>query len=146
MVNSKPYTGRIEIHRSIIEEVAKYPNALDSIREYVCNGWDADAERLEITINANDLKIEDWGSGISNWSLFWGVADQHKSDVQQTTKLKRNPIGRKGLGKLSYSMLGEGISVETRTASKAEFSYPIKQFTEFEAIPREKIGEVLNHK
>ena len=146
MVDSKPYTGRIEIHRSIIEEVAKYPNALDSIREYVCNGWDADAERLEITINANDLKIEDWGSGISNWSLFWGVADQHKSDVQQTTKLKRKPIGRKGLGKLSYSMLGEGISVETRTASKAEFSYPIKQFTEFEAIPREKIGEVLNHK
>jgi len=146
MADSKPYTGRIEIHRSIIEEVAKYPNALDSIREYVCNGWDADAERLEITINANDLKIEDWGSGISNWSLFWGVADQHKSDVKQTTKLKRKPIGRKGLGKLSYSMLGEGISVETRTASKAEFSYPIKQFTEFEAIPREKIGEVLNHK
>ena len=43
-------------------------------------------------------------------------------------------------------MIGEEISVETRTASKAEFSYPIKQFTEFVATPRRKIGEVLNHK
>ena len=146
MVNYKPYTGRIEIHRTILEEVAKYPHVLDSIREYVCNGWDADAERLEITIDANNLKIEDWGSGISNWSLFWGVADQHKSEVQQTTRFKRKPIGRKGLGKLSYSMIGKKISVETRTANKAEFSYPIKQFTEFEAIPRRKIDEVLNHK
>ena len=92
MVNYKPYTGRIEIHRTILEEVAKYPNVLDTIREYVCNGWDADAERLEITVDANELKIEDWGSGISNWSLFWGVADQHKSEVQETTKLKRKPI------------------------------------------------------
>ena len=70
MEDSKPYTGRIEIHRTILEEVAKYPNVLDTIREYVCNGWDADAERLEITVDANELKIEDWGSGISNWSLF----------------------------------------------------------------------------
>ena len=146
MVNYKPYTGRIEIHRTILEEVSKYPHVLDTIREYVCNGWDADAERLEITVDANELKIEDWGSGISNWSLFWGVADQHKSEVQQTTRFKRKPIGRKGLGKLSYSMIGEEISVETRTANKAEFSYPVKQFTEFEAIPRRKIDEVLNHK
>ena len=143
---TKPYGGQIQIHRSIIEEVAKYPYALDSIREYVCNGWDADAERLEITIDANDLKIEDWGSGISNWSLFWGVADQHKSEVEQTTRLKRKPIGRKGLGKLSYSMLGKEISVETRTASKAEFSYPVKEFTRFVAIPRKKIDAVLSHK
>ena len=146
MEDSKPYTGRIEIHRTILEEVAKYPHVLDTIREYVCNGWDADAERLEITVDANELKIEDWGSGISNWSLFWGVADQHKSEVQQTTRFKRKPIGRKGLGKLSYSMIGKEISVETRTANKAEFSYPVKQFTEFEAIPRRKIDEVLNHK
>ena len=100
LVNNQPYKGRIVIHSSIIQEVSKYPNALDAVREYICNGWDADAEKIEITITNEFLRIEDWGTGISNFNLFWGVADQHKSDIEYTPKLKRCPIGRKGLGKL----------------------------------------------
>ena len=97
---------------SIIEEVSKYPNALDAIREYIANAWDADADKLEITIDDNLIKIEDWGTGISNFKVFWGVADQHKSAIEFTTKYGRKPIGRKGLGKLSFAMLGNNISVD----------------------------------
>ena len=50
MANGEPYSGRIVISPKIIQEISKYPNALDSIREYVANAWDADADRLEITI------------------------------------------------------------------------------------------------
>ncbi len=146
MIEPKPYTGSIKIHRTILEEVSKYPQTLDAVREYICNAWDADSERLEITVSSDELKIEDWGSGIGNWDLFWGVADQHKSDIQQTRKFKRKPIGRKGLGKLSFSMLGEEISVETRTMSKAEFSYPVNQFQQYKAVPRKRVDEVLTHK
>jgi len=141
MRQNTSYTGRIVIHSSIIEEVAKYPKALDAVREYVCNGWDADADRLEITITDELLRIEDWGTGISNFDLFWGVADQHKSEIEFTPKYHRKPIGRKGLGKLSFSMLGDSIDVETRTAYKAEYSVPNFKEMGYTAYPREKINE-----
>ena len=146
IADTQPYSDRIVIHSSVIQEISKYPNALDSIREYVANAWDADADRLEITLADNYLKIEDWGTGISSFKLFWGVADQHKSGIVLTPKFKRKPIGRKGLGKLSYMMLGNKISVETRTAYKAEYSDADFSNMKFDVFPRNKIGEVLNHK
>jgi len=145
MANNQPYKGRIVIQSSIIQEVSKYPKALDAVREYICNGWDADAEKIEITITSEFLKIEDWGSGISNFELFWGVADQHKSGIECTPKLKRNPIGRKGLGKLSFTMLGESIDVETRTTHTAEYSVANFEKMDFEVYPRGQIDEVLSH-
>jgi hypothetical protein len=146
IADTQPYSDRIVIHSSVIEEVSKYPNALDSIREYVANSWDADADRLEITLGDNYLRIEDWGTGVSNFKLFWGVADQHKSGIVLTPKYKRKPIGRKGLGKLSYMMLGNKISVETRTPHKAEYSDADFSNMKFDVLPRKKIDEVLNHK
>ena len=32
IVNNEPYTDDIVIHSSVIEEISKYPNVLDSIR------------------------------------------------------------------------------------------------------------------
>jgi len=86
-IDTQPYSGRIVIHPSIIQEISKYPNVYDSVREYVANAWDADADRLEITIADNYLKIEDWGTGIANFELFWGIADQHKCQNS-----KENPL------------------------------------------------------
>ena len=146
LVNNQPYKGKIVIHPSVMQEVSKYPKALDAVREYVCNGWDADADRLEITITNEFLRIEDWGTGISNFALFWDVADQHKAEIEQTPKYKRKPIGRKGLGKLSFSMLGESMEVETRTTFKAEFSVADLDKMDYEVYPRDQIDEVLGHK
>lgn len=146
VINGQPYSDDIVINSSIIQEVAKYPNALDALREYIANGWDADAERLEIEIRDSLIRIEDWGTGISNFKLFWGVADQHKSMIDLTPKLRRKPIGRKGLGKLSFSMLGDDISVETRTSYKAEFSTADFKKMKFEVFPRTQINEALSHK
>lgn len=146
IVNNEPYADDIVIHPSVIEEVSKYPNALDSIREYVANAWDADAERLEITVRDNSLRIEDWGSGISNFKVFWGVADQYKAGIDWTPRFRRKPIGRKGLGKLSFMMLGNKISVETRTSFKAEYSDADFKRMRFYGLPRKKINEVLSHR
>jgi len=144
--NNQPYKGKIVIHSSVIEEVSKYPNALDAVREYIANGWDADADRMEITVSKEFIKIEDWGTGISNFELFWGVADQHKSEIEYTAKFKRKPIGRKGLGKLSFTMLGKNIGVETRTGHKAEYSVANFNDMDFDVYPRKKLDEVLEHR
>jgi len=146
LVNNQPYKGKIVIHSSIIQEVSKYPNTLDAVREYICNGWDADADRLDITITDEFLRIEDWGTGISNFAVFWGVADQHKAQMEFTPKYKRKPIGMKGLGKLSFTMLGTNIEVETRTSYKAEYSSADFDTMEYQTYPREKIDEVLSHR
>jgi len=143
--NNQPYKGKIIIYSAVIEEVSMYPNALDALREYICNGWDADAKRIEITVEKNLLKIEDWGTGISNFTRFWAVADQHKSEIEFTPKYKRRPIGRKGLGKLSYSMLGDDISVETRTHNSAVYSTANFENMDYDVFPRKNIGEVLSH-
>lgn len=146
IVNNEPYTDDIIIHSSVIEEVSKYPNVLDSIREYVANAWDADSERLEITVKDNSLSIEDWGSGITNFKVFWGVADQYKAAIELTPRFRRKPIGRKGLGKLSFMMLGNKISVETRTSFTAEYSDADFNKMKFYGYPRKKINEVLSHR
>jgi len=145
-IDQEPYSGRIIIHSSIIQEVSKYPNIFDSIREYVANAWDADADRLEISIEENFLRIEDWGTGISDFEGFWGVADQHKSGIVLTPKFKRKPIGRKGLGKLSYMMIGNKMLIETRTAYKAEYSDADFSTSKFYVKPRVRVDEVLSHK
>ena len=145
IIKGEPYSDDIVIHSSVIEEVSKYPNALDCIREYVANAWDADAERLEITITDNSIRMEDWGAGIANFKVFWGVADQHKSSIELTPKFRRKPIGRKGLGKLSFMMLGNKITVETRTSYKAEFSDADFKKMKFNVIPRIKTDEALLH-
>src|SRR3972149_6081645 len=146
IVNNGPYSDDIVIHSSIIEEVSKYPNVLDSIREYVANAWDADSERLEITVRDESLRIEDWGSGINNFKVFWGVANQHKAAIELTPKFRRKPIGRKGLGKLSFMMLGNKISVETRTSYKAEYSDANFTKMKFYGYPRENMSEALSHR
>jgi len=146
IVEEKPYTDDIVIHSSVIEEISKYPNVLDSIREYVANAWDADSERLEITVKDNSISIEDWGSGITNFKVFWGVADQYKAAIELTPRFRRKPIGRKGLGKLSFMMLGNKISVETRTSFKAEYSDADFNKMKFYGYPRKKINEVLSHR
>ena len=146
IVNNESYTDDIVIHSSVIEEVSKYPNVLDSIREYVANAWDADSERLEITVKDNSLCIEDWGSGITNFKVFWGVADQHKVAIELTPRFRRKLIGRKGLGKLSFMMIGNKISVETRTSYKSEYSDADFNKMKFYGYPRKKINEVLSHR
>ena len=145
IVKNQPYSDDIVIHSSVIEEVSKYPNTLDCIREYVANAWDADADRLDIIIKDNLLRIEDWGIGIANFKVFWGVADQHKSAIELTPRYRRKLIGRKGLGKLSYMMLGNKISVETRTSYKSEFSVADFKKMKYDVFPRAKIDEVLSH-
>ena len=145
IVKNQPYSDDIVIHSSVIEEVSKYPNALDCIREYVANAWDADADRLDITLRDNFMRIDDWGTGIANFKVFWGVADQHKSAIELTPRYRRKLIGRKGLGKLSYMMLGNKISVETRTAYNAEFSVADFKKMKYDVFPRDKIDEVLSH-
>lgn len=146
IVKDGSYSDDIVIHSSVIEEISKYPNALDCIREYIANAWDADAERLEITVNDNSIRIEDWGSGITNYKVFWGVADQHKASIELTPRFQRKPIGKKGLGKLSFMMIGNKISVETRTSYKAEFSVADFKKMKYEVFPRTRSNEALPHK
>ena len=97
-VKGTQWSGDIKINPSIINQVSLYPNYLDCIREYIANAWDADADRVEITITDKEMIWEDWGLGIQDISQFWEIATPMKKGIEVTPKFHRQPIGAKGIG------------------------------------------------
>ncbi len=117
----EPYTDDIVIN--VLDfDANSFVKSINPIQEFIVNAWDADSEKVMITITSDSLIIEDWGTGIDNFKKFWTIGSQHKSSVKSTPTLRRKPIGWRGLGKLSFSKLGSNMLVETRTKQKAESS------------------------
>lgn len=96
-----------------------YSNTPAVISEVIANAWDADATRVEITIDTNDntITVTDNGHGmdldeINNRYLLVGY---RRRDEQGTETPKgRAPMGRKGIGKLSLFSIATTISVHTK--------------------------------
>ena len=108
------YTDDIVIHLYDFD-VNSYVKSINAIQEFIVNAWDADSDKVKISITPEQFIIEDWGTGIDNFKQFWEIGNQSKSSVKFTPKFKRKPIGWRGLGKLSFSKLGSKIIVETKT-------------------------------
>lgn len=96
-----------------------YSNVPAVLSEAVANAWDADASRVDITLDPSEgrIVIQDDGSGmtradVNNRFLFVGYV--RRADQPGETPLKRRkPMGRKGIGKLSLFSIANEILVET---------------------------------
>lgn len=93
-----------------------YSNMPSVISEVVANSWDADAKKVDITIDsdAGTITIFDDGSGmnvddINNRFLHIGYCK--RLEAAQSKEFKRNVMGRKGIGKLSLFSIAQIISV-----------------------------------
>ena len=89
------------------------------ISEVVANSYDADAELVEIEINADDglITVIDDGCGMTRDEcnhkyLEVGYARRSLGDIY-TPKHHRHVMGRKGIGKLSLFSIAEVIEVHT---------------------------------
>lgn len=96
-----------------------YGGPVPSVTELVVNAWDADAERVEISIPADvktpgaEIVVRDYGSGMSfeemnNYYLHIGY--ERRSRGERTPK-DRLVMGRKGIGKLAGFGIAEDIIV-----------------------------------
>lgn len=98
-----------------------YSNIAAVLTEAVANAWDADAAKVEITIDPDGkfVEIKDDGIGLSIVDMntkYLRVGYRRREEDQETgrTTAKGRPVmGRKGLGKLSLFSIANTIEVHS---------------------------------
>jgi hypothetical protein len=118
------------------------------IGELVSNAWDADAERVSITIpettftDDSEIVIEDDGDGMTDKDLrtaYLIVGRDRRKDLgdNPTKKHHRRVMGHKGIGK--FSAFGIAGEIEVETVKNGETSRFVMSYAELEskAVNRE---------
>ena len=113
-----PYRMRLSLNVLQHLGLRLYSNVPAVLSEVVANAWDADAKEVGITLDLDQQRIviQDNGTGmnrndINERFLFVGYS---RREVQcGKTAMGRNPMGRKGIGKLSLFSIADEILVET---------------------------------
>ena len=104
----------------------EYPSSERALKELVDNAWDADAERVTISLpqplSGGPIIIQDDGTGMTEEELrrhYLSIAtDRRSRRGERTTKKNRQVKGRKGIGKFSGLMAASVMMLETRARGK----------------------------
>ncbi len=118
-----------EILRRLGEELGA--NQEQGILELVRNAYDADALNCKVELKATDepggtLRVEDDGNGMdldtlrSGWLL---LGRSLKVTQPALTRLGRQPIGEKGLGRLAALRLGNNVRLISRPCTQRGMEY-----------------------
>lgn len=123
MPDSQDHRYEMSISLRILDHLGLnlYSNTPAVISEVIANAWDADATRVEITIdtNNNTITVTDNGNGMNldEINRRYLLVGYRRRDEQGTETLKgRRPMGRKGIGKLSLFSIAEKIFIHTKKA------------------------------
>ncbi len=122
----------ISIDLNVIAHLGRnlYSSVPAVLAEAVANAWDADATLVEISIDPSQgtIVITDDGIGMSeaecNEKYLKVGRDRRQEDAPLTPRFEREPMGRKGLGKLSLFAIANRVEVRTvdhRTSEKRGF-------------------------
>ena len=113
-----PY--RMTIDRNVLNHLGinLYSNNPAVLAEAVANAWDADAETVNIDIDAPNrtVVIKDDGHGMSADDInakFLRIGWRRREDSPVTLKHQRPVMGRKGIGKLSLFSIADTIEVQS---------------------------------
>lgn len=120
MTNSKsPYEMTLSLNVLRHLGINLYSNVPSVLSEVVANAWDAEAKNVRISFDkAKDtITILDDGMGMTQQEVndrFLKVGYQRREEQDaQTPNLKRAPMGRKGIGKLSLFSIADVVDVYT---------------------------------
>lgn len=120
---------KIEIDPRILELLGPnlYTNIYYVLAELIANAYDADAHNVYIIADANAIRVEDDGHGMSysngDISKYLGVAKVSRTDETNSyTPEGRSKMGRKGIGKLAALSVSPDVYVMTiRDGEKSGF-------------------------
>ncbi len=108
--------------------VRMYSTLPPALAEIISNSYDADANKVTITLTEEngkpkEIKVVDDGKGLSleeinNKFLVIGRNRRNDEGDQPSAKYKRLPTGKKGLGKLALFGLAKTITILTRQNGK----------------------------
>ena len=122
-MDNKLYTMSISLNVLNHLGINLYSNVPAVISEVIANSWDAGASRVDIDFDFNQqvITISDDGCGMSQEDInnrYLYVGYQRRKSNQETPK-NRQPMGRKGLGKLSLFSIADEIDIYTKKDEKA---------------------------
>ncbi len=122
-----PYKMTVDLN--VIEHLGinLYSNIAAVLTEAVANAWDADAGKVDITVDPGHqwIAISDDGEGMSisdinDRYLRLGYRRRQETDRGSVTAKKKRPVmGRKGLGKLSLFSIAKVIDVQSARDGEA---------------------------
>lgn len=117
-MTNRAYTMKINL--SVLDHLGLnlYSSMPAVLSETVANAWDADAETVTIVIGTQEVTISDDGLGMNHADVndkFLTVGYQRRiqPDGSVTPILRREVMGRKGIGKLSLFAVADEIEVWT---------------------------------
>ena len=123
MQDSQDHRYEMSISLGILDHLGLnlYSNTPAVISEVIANAWDADATRVEITIDTsnNTITVTDNGHGmdLEEINRRYLLVGYRRRDEQGSETFKgRRPMGRKGIGKLSLFSIAEKIFIHTKKA------------------------------
>lgn len=96
-----------------------YTNIYYVLSELIANAYDAEAHNVFIIIEKDKIIVEDDGHGMSYYggeiTKYLSVAQESRHDTVDsiTPRLRRNRMGRKGVGKLAALSVSENVWVMT---------------------------------
>lgn len=116
--NEKEY--KLNIDPKILELLGPslYTNIYYILAELIANAYDADAHNVYIFANKDDITVEDDGTGMSyekgDIAKYLNVAGTSRlTEEDSITQLKRNRMGRKGVGKLAALSVSADVVIKT---------------------------------
>lgn len=122
-MSERPYRMTIDLNVLNHLGINLYSNNPAVLAEAVANAWDADAENVNIDIDAANgtVVIKDDGHGMSADDInakFLRVGHRRREDSPITSEHKRPVMGRKGIGKLSLFSIADTIVVQSAKGGK----------------------------
>ncbi len=113
--------------------IGLYSSTPSVVTEIIANAWDADATKVEITLDPDNdrIVVEDSGHGMTRTdvqSKFLRVGYSrrtHEPTKEMSRSGKRRVMGRKGIGKLAMFSLANWITIITRAEGEDAVAFSI---------------------
>lgn len=119
---STEFTMKVDLNVLNHLGIKLYSSIPAVISEAVANSWDADAERVDISILGDSIIIADDGHGMTATDLntkFLTVGYQRRKHGHERSPNGRLVLGRKGIGKLSLFSIANTIEIHSAKDSEA---------------------------
>lgn len=123
-----------------------YSNVPAVLSELVANAYDANATRVDITLGEDQIVIQDDGDGMTHSQInerYLTIGYDRRRHQPGKTRTDRQPMGRKGIGKLAVFSIADVIdvySVHHDTKERSGFQMSRQKIEDL--IERENAAEV----
>lgn len=122
-----------------------YSQSIELIRELVNNAYDADATRVDVSVEEDEISVSDNGRGMDIGGLrqYFSVGSQEKMLSPKSERFHRDRIGQFGIGKFASLAAADRFEVKTQRgafAAKVVFDRNEWEGSDAWTLPLEKIA------